>query len=358
MPPLVRFAVRRLALLPVTLLIVTAVMYGLVMFTPAEARAELYLPNSQGLGRMSEEQLRAQLQRIIRNYGLNDPYPVQYVNWLRVLIEGEWGWSPIMRAPVLQLITTRMPVTIELLVFTLLFYAPLGIVSGVVASHHRNRRADRIFRVSAFTATSIPPFVLGLMMLSFLYVGLGWVGPGRLSASIEAAVRSPEFKLYTGMYTVDGLLNGRLDVALDALQHLIMPVVAVSAVYWATVGRVTRAVMIEELDKQYVIAAEARGISDRLIYWRHALRNALIPALTTSALSAASLLTGVYVIERVFNLHGVSEVIVSAGVAGLADAPAALGFAVYSVILVLVLMFILDIIQALVDPRLRERLTE
>jgi peptide/nickel transport system permease protein len=358
MPPVLQFLLRRLAFIPLTLLVITAILYGIVMFAPPEARAQLYLNNSNAIERMSPEQLQRLIQRIIRDYGLNEPYPVQYFNWLRTLIGGEWGWSPVLRAPVLELILLRAPVTIELTLFTMLFYIPAGIISGVLASRRRHRTTDRVFRFTSFAATSIPPFVLGLMMISFLYVGLGWFAPGRLSAPFERVVGAAEFHAYTGLYTVDGLLNGRLDLSLDALQHLVMPVLSLSALHWATVGRVTRSTMMEELDKEYVIAALARGVSDRKIHWKHVLRNALIPALTSSMLSAASLLTGVYVIERVFNLHGVSELIAGSGLAGLEDAPLALGFAIYSVCVVLVVMFVLDIAQALADPRLREKLAD
>lgn len=356
MPPLVKFVLRRLALMPVTLLIVTAVLYGIVMYAPPEARAQLYLNDSNN--NMSAEQLQRLIERIIRNYGLNEPYPVQYFNWIRSVISGEWGWSPMLRASVLGLIRARAPITIELTLWSMLAFIPTGILSGVIASRHRGKLLDRVFGITSFGATSIPPFVLGLMMISFLYVGLGWFAPGRLSAPFERVVSAPEFHIVTGLYTIDGLLNGRLDVSLDALQHLVMPVLALSALHWATVGRVTRTTMVEELDKDYVIAAQARGVSDRTLHWKHVLRNALMPALTTSMLSAASLVTGVYVIERVFNLHGVSEIITSTGRAEFGDAPLALGFAVYSVSVVLVVMFLLDIAQAIVDPRLRDRLTE
>jgi peptide/nickel transport system permease protein len=263
-----------------------------------------------------------------------------------------------LRAPVSDLIAARAPTTIELTLYTMLFYMPVGIASGIIASRRRNRAPDHVFRLSAFTATSVPAFILGLMLLSLLYVGLGWGGIGRVSDPVQRIINSPDFKVYTGLYTIDGLINGRLNVTLDALQHLVMPVLALSALHWATVGRVTRTVMIDELDKPYIIAAEARGIPDRQIYWKHAARNALVPALTSSVLGAASLLTGVYVIERVFNLHGVSELIVATGVAALADAPLAMGFALYSVIVVLIVMVVLDIAQAIVDPRMRERLTQ
>jgi peptide/nickel transport system permease protein len=235
-------------------------------------------------------------------------------------------------------------------------FIPLGIVSGVLASRRHKGAFDNGFRATAFIATSIPPFILGLMMISVFYVGLHWFAPGRLSANIEVLVASPSFHSYTGLMTIDGLLNGRLDVTKDALLHLAMPVIVVAALPWATVARVTRAGMIEESGKDYAVAAQARGVPPRSIVWRHTLRNTLSPVLTASALSAATLVTGIYVVEVVFNLKGVSEIITGAAQFTALDVSAALGFAVYSVLLVLVIMLILDILQAVLDPRLRERI--
>jgi peptide/nickel transport system permease protein len=152
--------------------------------------------------------------------------------------------------------------------------------------------------------------------------------------------------------TIDGLLNGQLDVSLEALRHLVLPVITLSLVHWATLGRVTRAAMIEELGQQYVIAALSRGLSQREAVWRHALRNAILPGLNSSAIAVASLVTGVFVIESVFGFHGISELMVIA-VTQL-DLPLTLGIAVYSVLVVLPFMLVLDILQAIIDPRMRE----
>jgi len=154
------------------------------------------------------------------------------------------------------------------------------------------------------------------------------------------------------LLTIDGLLNGRLDISLDAIRHLVLPVVTLSLFHWATLGRVTRTSVIEELDKDYIVAAHARGLSPRRILWGHVLRNAAVPGLTSSALSAASLITGVYVVEVVFGWPGVSKLITDS--MWQPDVALAAGFAVYSVLAVLSLMVLLDIIQAIVDPRLRE----
>jgi peptide/nickel transport system permease protein len=131
-----------------------------------------------------------------------------------------------------------------------------------------------------------------------------------------------------------------------------MPALTLSLYHWATLGRLIRTTIIETRKKEYIISARARGFMERRVLWRHAFRNALAPALTSMGLSAAALLTGVYVVEIIFGIYGISEVITNA-MSGIPDAPAALGFAVYSVVIVLVLMFILDIIQAALDPRVR-----
>ncbi|HET7378141.1 MAG TPA: ABC transporter permease [Anaerolineae bacterium] len=353
MPPFLKFVIRRLLIIPITLLIVTALLYAAVMVTPPEERALLYLTHLSP--HITEEQLQKLIARTIVDRGLDQPYPIQYLNWLGTLISGQWGWSPNLRTNVLDYLITHTPVTVEITLYSLLTFIPLGILSGVLAGRAHGQTADNSFRFLAFSATSIPPFILGLMMISFLYVGLKWFAPGRLSDPIALIVKSSSFQAYTGLVTIDGLLNGRLDVTLDALKHLVMPVLTVSALHWATLGRVTRAAITDELDKDYIVAARAHGLSQRRIVWRHAFRNTLVPALTSSVLAAASLLGGVYIVEIVFNMHGVSELITEAVQQQTADAPAALGFTVYNILAVLLLMFVLDVLQAVIDPRMREK---
>ncbi len=356
MPPLLKYITRRLLIVPLTLIIITVTLYGFAMLVPVEERAQVYWPRNIDPAALSAEQAQRIINRIIRERGLNDPFPVQYLNWLGNLVRGEWGWSTNLRVWVFEYIQRRIPVTLELTLFAMLLFIPLGVMSGVVASRHHHGRIDHSFRTTAFISTSIPPFILGLMMISVFYVGLHWFAPGRLSTASETIVRSPAFHIYTGFMTVDGLLNGHLDVTLDALKHLVMPVVVVAALPWATVARVTRAGMIEESGKEYAIAAQARGVPQRIVVWRHTLRNTLSPALTARALSAATLVTGIYVAEVVFNFNGVSELIGGAVQTYALDIAAALGFAVYSVVMVLVIMLLLDILQAILDPRIRERI--
>jgi peptide/nickel transport system permease protein len=232
-------------------------------------------------------------------------------------------------------------------------FIPLGLVSGVLAGWKKDEKGDNRFRSTAFIATSLPPFVLALILISVFYVGLRWFPPERLGIRLAQEVRSPEFEMFTGLMTVDGLLNGRSDISLDALRHLVLPVITLSLLHWATLGRVMRASVIEESYKDYVVAGKAHGLKEKTIVWKHIFRNSLSPALTSSALAAASLFTGVFIVEVIYNFKGVSDVVVESTL-DVPDAPAVLGFAVYSVTIVLLLMLALDIIQALLDPRVRE----
>jgi peptide/nickel transport system permease protein len=132
-----------------------------------------------------------------------------------------------------------------------------------------------------------------------------------------------------------------------------MPVFTLSLYHWATLARITRAGMINERDKEYILSAKARGLAERRVVWKHAFWNMITPSLTTVALSATSIITGVFIVEIIYGFHGISYVILAA-MSGIPDAPAALGFAIYSVIAVLTLMFLLDVLQAVLDPRVRE----
>ncbi len=252
----------------------------------------------------------------------------------------------------MTLLKRRLPVTAELTFYSVLLLVPIALFSGVVAGWRAYTPVDRGFRLLAFISTSIPPFILGLFLLSIFYVGLGWFPPERTSI-YSLSLSTSDFKTITGFLTFDGLLNGRLDVTKDALRHLVLPVFTLSLLYWATISRVTRVSMIEEKTQEYLVAAKAKGLHDRTLEWRHAFRNATVPAFTAMMLSAAGLVTGVYVIESVFSFKGLSE-LVTKGFFIAPDAPIIMGFAVFSVLLVLPIMLVFDILRALVDPRLRD----
>ncbi|HRQ39425.1 MAG TPA: ABC transporter permease [Chloroflexota bacterium] len=345
------YVLRRLLVIPVTLLIVTAVLYALLMVASPEERATLYLPPNQPRV-MSPETYENIINRIITENGLDDPYPVQYGRWVISLLQGEWGYSPLYGAPVLELLRQRTPATLEIAFYALLLLIPLGLMSGLLAGWRPDRYWDRLFRTLAYVGGSIPSFILGLFLLSIFYVGLGWFPPGRLSA-VQLLLGAGNFEQYTGFLTLDGLLNRRPDITLDAFRHLVLPVVTLSVMYWATLGRITRAATMDETGKDYILAAHARGLRHRRIIWRHTLRNVLVPGYTSMALAAASVITGAFVVEVVFGIKGLSELIVRS-MKATPDAALVMGLAVYSVLLVIPIMLVLDMLKALADPRLRE----
>lgn len=346
------YTLKRLLVIPATLVVVTAVLYALAMLAPAEERAALYMPSNQPRV-LTAASYQNMIDRIIAEKGLNDPYLVQYGRWAISLLQGDWGYSPIYNAPVLEMLRLRTPATLELTFYALLLLIPLGLISGLQAGWQPGHRWDNHFRMIAFVGGSIPPFILGLFLMSIFYVGLGWFPPGRLDAIEIILLRTSGFEPYTGFLTIDGLLNGRVDVTLRAFRHLILPVFTLSLVHWATLGRVTRAAAMDETVKEYVLAAHARGLRNRSVKWRHTFRNAMAPGLTSIALSAASIVTGVFVVEVVFNYKGLSELITN-GLRSAPDTALVLGFAVYSVLLVLPILLLVEILKAAVDPRLRQ----
>jgi len=352
MPPFLQFLIRRFLIIPLTLLVVTMLLYGGLMLTPAEARAQIYMPNTNA--RLTEKQIAKLIENIIERYHLDEPYLVQYTYWVGTFFDSTWGYSPSLNEDVLPALLKRTPATAELTLFSLLILIiPFGLYAGTLAGWHRGW-FDRVFRGSAFVVTSIPPFILSLILLVIFYINLGWFAPERVGVKFSYEITKDTFASPTGMLLIDSLVNGRLDIFVDVLRHIAMPALTLSLYHWATLARITRSSIIEQKRKEYIVSAQARGIPARKVLWRHVFRNILVPSLTSMGLSAASLITGVYVVEIIYNLNGVSEIIAIAMSSGIPDGPAILGFAVYSVIVVLILMFTLDVIQSIVDPRIRE----
>jgi ABC-type dipeptide/oligopeptide/nickel transport system permease component len=353
MPPFLQFLLRRTIAIPVSLIIITLLLYAGMMMTPPEARAAIYYPNPNA------HQTEADLARIteinIQKYHLRDPFLIQYAYWLKSLLQGNWGFSPSIHEDVLPALLRRTPATAELTLYSALFFIPLGLISGVWAGWKQRRAFDNSFRFMAFVATSFPPFILALTFLSLFYIKLHWFAPGRIDQLFSFQIDGAGFHAFTGLYTIDALMNGRIDIFVDALRHLAMPVFTLSIYHWATLGRITRSTIITERHKEYLVAAQARGLADRRVIWRHAFWNTLAPSFTSMALSAAALVTGVFVVEIIYRINGVSDIIVRA-VKGTPDAPAAMGFCLYSIMMVLLLMFVLDLLQAFFDPRIREDL--
>lgn len=359
MSPLVRFLLLRLLLVPVTLLVVTATLLALLTAVPPEVRVFLYLPSrvQANAVEMSMDELHQATEPFIQRYHLEDPFPVQYASWVVSVFTHGGGYSPSVKGDVFEALLRRTPVTAELTLYSLLLFIPLGVMSGIRAGWRKGGLLDLRFRTAAYITSSLPPFITALFLLGIFYSFLGWFPPGRLGIAISQEILASEFHHFTGLMTIDSLLNRRPDIFLDSVRHLVLPVVTLSLLYWATLGRIVRSTIISERRKDYITAARARGVPERRLQWRHALRNVMTPALSSTALAAAAILTDVFMIEIIFGLKGVADLVVHGTASGL-DVPIAMGFCVYSVSIVLVVMFALDILRAILDPRSRESMIQ
>ena len=343
------YIVRRLAFLPAVWLAVTLAIFAMLAPLGPYQRLPIYVA-------INPETLAAKvgpegMKRIIAKYGLDDPFLVQYGRWLGQLAHGNLGWSKTAQAPVAQALRERFVVTSELTLYAVLPMILVAIWMGIVAAIHHNRWPDHLLRAFTITGYSLPTFVFGIFALMIFYGGLQWFPPGRLSLWAEQVVYGPGWHAYTGLHTVDAVLNGRSDVLADAARHLVLPVVSLTYLDWALLLRVTRTSMLETLRQDYVVAARAKGVPERRVVRRHALRNALIPVTTISGSLIVGLLGGVVITETVFDFKGLGYWAVQS--AELFDVPAVLGITLFGTALIVLGNLAVDIAYTRLDPRIR-----
>ena len=226
-----------------------------------------------------------------------------------------------------------------------------GIWLGSLSAVKHNKPVDHITRIFAITGWSLPTFVAGLLGLFFFYGILGWFPPGQLGLNAAAVVRSAKFVNYTGIVTLDAVLNWNWFVFGDALRHLILPVFTLSYVSWAMLLRVTRTSMLETLRQDYVTTARAKGLEERVVIRKHARRNALIPAITVAGITVAFLFNGLVITETIFDFHGLGRW--AARAAQTFDLPALLGYLLFNGVLIVFANLIVDLMYAYIDPRVR-----
>jgi len=291
------------------------------------------------------------VDQLIDMYGLDDPIVVQYVRWLKNLFQGNLGWSYVGKAPVLQAIVQRFPYTLELTLFSAIPIILLGTWMGVVSALHHNRPLDHSLRIFAVVGWSFPDFVFGLFVLMILYSTLGLFPPGNLSIWAEQVVKSVSFKSFTGMVTIDSLLNGRLDVFIDSLRHLVGPVLTLTYVELAYILRITRSSMLEVLRRDYVRTARAKGLDEKVVINKHAKKNAMIPVATVSGQTIVGLLAGTVIVEAIFNRTGLGSFMALA--AQQLDYASIMGGTLFFGLILIVGNLLVDISYAYIDPRVR-----
>ncbi len=346
---LIKYILRRLLLLPVIMFFVTLILFFLLLQLPLEQRAMLYMPSTKP--NISPEELAHLRKLVIEKRGLDKPFPVQYVNWLRNLVRGEWGYSPAWRQDVLLGILQRAPATLELSLAAMIPSLILALLLGPLAARYRRRLPDQLIRSLASIGWAFPSFILGLFLMNVFYAWLHWFPPERVSIWAGPIVSTESFRSYTGLYTVDALLNGELGLFMDALRHLVLPSITLVASECALFTRILRVSTLEVLRQDYITTARAKGLPEGRVMNLHARRNALLPLISTGGVAVSALISGVVLVELVFNFNGLGRSAVKAILAS--DIPVAAGFALFACLVTMLASLVADVLYAVVDPRVR-----
>ena len=319
------------------LLAVTLITFSLAQLLPGDPARMMAGP------RASEAAVAALRNR----FGLDQPLPAQYLLYLKALGQGDLGRSIVTQRPVLDELTEVFPATLELVLLALSLAVLGGGVLGVAAALRRGGPLDGLSRGLASLAVSAPSFWLALVLLLIFYGGLGWLpGDGRLNPALDAP------HAVTGLYLVDALLAGRLDLFTDALAHLLLPALTLAIPSGAGVFRLLRASMIEVLNEDYIRTALANGLARRHIIVGHALRNALNPLITAVGLEFSALVFGAVIVETVFSWPGAGAYVVNAIFS--LDLPVIMGFTVLAALMTVLINALVDGLYLLANPQLRE----
>jgi ABC-type dipeptide/oligopeptide/nickel transport system permease component len=340
------YIIRRLLLLIPIMLGVVLLIFAIMQFVPPAQRVVVFIHNIREA---------SNIDAVIHEYGLDAPIWVQFYNWLTGILQGNFGYSAAHSQPVLQELLDRAPATFEIVMFSAPIIILAGIWLGVQSAVKKDKVFDQATRIFSILGTSLPSFFFGVILSAIFIAQLRWVSSGRITPTlftgIEALISKGGWHSYTGLMTIDSILNGRLDVTLDALEHLVLPVLVLVFIQTAVLVRVTRSSMLESLSKTYVTAARAKGLTRNEVIYKHARRNALIPVVTISGLLVGGMMTGLIITETVFLFPGIGSW--AAQAAQTFDLAVVVIYAMFSAIVFVLANLIVDVLYAYIDPRIR-----
>ncbi|NMB56080.1 MAG: ABC transporter permease [Leptolinea sp.] len=348
------------------LLLLIPVMIGIVFITFGIVRL---IPGNPCVTMLGERSTPEKCERFMERYGLNDNVIVQFGRYLGNMAQGDLGTSIKFSRPVVDIISERLPLTIELTICAMIFSTIFGILFGVVSALKRNSFVDTLTMIGANIGVSMPVFWLGLMLayvFALMLKGTPFFIPpsGRFSAGLTMTslikfwglTDVTGFKKFvldflSNSLLINTIITGNWKALKDGLWHLILPAVAVGTIPMAVIARMTRSSLLEVLGLDYVRTARAKGLIERLVISKHAMRNALIPIVTIIGIETGSLLSGAVLTETVFALPGVGTALVNAILAR--DYPVVQGFTLVISIIFVLVNLIVDVSYAYLDPRIR-----
>ena len=305
---------RLLALIPVALVVAT-VAFVLIHLAPGDPASVIAGPDASA----------EDVQRIERQLGLDAPLPVQLVRWYGRLVQGDLGQSIFLRKPVTEAIVDRVEPTLLLTLFAIVIAILIGVPAGVLSARYHNTMTDQALMVVALLGVSIPNFLLGLLFILFFSVWLGW---------FPVAGYSP---LEYGWA--------------QTLRSLVLPAFALGLVQSALIARIARSSMLDVLREQFITAGRAKGLGERAVIYKHALKNAMIPTVTIIGISFAILISGAVVVETVFNIPGLGRLIISAVLRR--DYPVIQGVVLCIAGLYMLINLAVDLSYVIFDPRVK-----
>ncbi len=344
-----QYVARRLVLLVPVLLGISVITFGLAWFATHGHLEVQYLRQSD---RLHEDQV----QRIIQQHGFDKPAYVQYFLYLKDVLHGDLGLSTSVNDPVLDVIKSKFPASVELALVAMVFAVLLGIPWGILSATRRDKPADHVTRFLALSGVSVPVFWLALILQLFLsyYLsqqGFSWFP---LFGRYDAILAGSHPSLLNGpthFLLVDTLLAGDLVAFGDVVRHLVLPGFTLGFVTLAIITRMMRASMLEVLGLDYVRTARAKGLEEKVVVNRHARRNALIPTTTVIGLSLGSLMGGAVLTETIFQWPGLGYW-AAKGILSV-DTAAIMGFVGLTALIYVLANLLVDVIYAYLDPRVR-----
>jgi peptide/nickel transport system permease protein len=286
------------------------------------------------------------VETIRKKYGLDRPVVEQYLIYMWNLLQGDLGRSLQSRRPVIEDLKDYFPATLELTLSATVLAVIGGIILGMLSAIYKNQLIDHISRIFSLAGVSMPVFWLGIVLVIIFYRQLHWLPfGGRLASSWTPPER------ITGMYLLDSLLTGNMKILWNALLYLILPSITLAYNSMGTITRMSRASLLDVLQEDYIRTARSKGLQERLVIVRHALRNALIPVLTVVGLQFGSLLGGAFLVEVIFSWPGLGTYAMKAIM--FLDYNGIVGVTLLTAVVFMLTNLLVDILYIVVDPRMR-----
>jgi len=355
---MIRYIAQRLVMLIPVLIGISIVTFSLLRFIPGDPARVM----------LGEHATAEQVAEFRKRMGLDDPLPIQYIRYLGRIIRGDLGRAIRTNELVTTELAQRLPATVELTLGAMFIACLFGITAGIIAAYYHNSLFDLVTMVGALIGVSMPVFWLGLILMYIFGFKLKWLPPsGRITPGIPLPTIPEVYNIHltgpvgekvmwllnflSNFYILNSLVTGNWVALVDCIKHLILPSLALGTIPMSIIARMTRSSLLEVLHQDYIRTARAKGLRERAVIFRHALKNAFLPVITVIGLELGYLLAGAILTETIFSWPGMGRLVVDRILAR--DYPAVQGSVLVIAVLFVFINLAVDISYAYLDPRIR-----